>query len=73
MDFINSLYDQFGNFNITFIKIDNRYNNAFISRRMTQETYYLDSDVIVYKDLYNLYNSKFNGKFVLGQVKSKYY
>ena len=84
MDFINSLYDQFDNFNITFIKIDNRYNNAFISRRMTQETYYrfslgellpslnkiiyLDSDVIVYKDLYNLYNSKFNGKFVLGQV-----
>ena len=84
MDFINSLYDQFDNFNITFIKIDNRYNNVFISRRMTQETYYrfslgellpslnkiiyLDSDVIVYKDLYNLYNSKFNGKFVLGQV-----
>ena len=84
MDFINSLYEQFDNFNITFIKIDNRYNNAFISRRMTQETYYrfslgellpslnkiiyLDSDVIVYKDLYNLYNSKFNGKFVLGQV-----
>ena len=84
MDFINSLYDQFDNFNITFIKIDNRYNNVFISRRMTQETYYrfslgellpslnkiiyLDSDVIVYKDLYNLFNSQFNGKFVLGQV-----
>ena len=84
MDFINSLYDQFDNFNITFIKMDNRYNNVFISRRMTQETYYrfslgellpslnkiiyLDSDVIVYKDLYNLFNSKFNGKFVLGQV-----
>ena len=71
-----SLYDQFDYFNITFIKIDNRYNNVFVSRRMTQETYYrfslgellpslnkiiyLDSDVIVYKDLYNLYNSKFN-------------
>ena len=84
MDFINSLYDQFDNFNITFIRIDNRYNNVFISRRMTQETYYrfslgellpslnkiiyLDSDVIVYKDLYNLFNSQFNGKFVLGQV-----
>ena len=40
MDFINSLYDQFDNFNITFIKMDNRYNNVFISRRMTQETYY---------------------------------
>ena len=89
MDFINSLYDQFDNFNITFIKIDNRYNNVFISRRMTQETYYrfslgellpflnkiiyLDSDVIVYKDLYNLYNSKFNGKFVLGQVTGNNY
>ena len=84
VDFIMSLYDQFDYFNITFIKIDNRYNNVFVSRRMTQETYYrfslgellpslnkiiyLDSDVIVYKDLYNLYNSKFNGKFVLGQV-----
>ena len=84
VDFIMSLYEQFDNFNITFIKIDNRYNNVFVSRRMTQETYYrfslgellpslnkiiyLDSDVIVYKDLYNLYNSKFNGKFVLGQV-----
>ena len=84
VDFIMSLYDQYDYFNITFIKIDNRYNNVFISRRMTKETYfrfslgelfpslnkiiYLDSDVIVYKDLYNLYNSKFNGKFVLGQV-----
>ena len=84
IDFIMSLYDQFDNFNITFIKIDNRYDNVYISRRMTQETYfrfslgellpsinkiiYLDSDVIVYKDLYNLYNFKFNGKFVLGQV-----
>ena len=83
-DFIMSLYEQFDKFNITFLKIDDRYNNVFISRRMTKETYfrfslgellpslnriiYLDSDVIVYKDLFNLYNSKFNGKFVLGQI-----
>ena len=84
IDFIYSLYDQFDYFNITTLKMDNRYKNAYISRRMSQETYYrfslgellpnldkiiyLDSDVIVYKDLSNLYNLNFNGKFVLGQV-----
>ena len=83
-DFIFSLYDQFDFFNITFIKMDNRYKNAYISRRMSLQTYYrfslgellpninkiiyLDGDVIVYKDLSNLYDLNFNGKFVLGQV-----
>ena len=83
-NFIFSLYDQFDLFNITFIKMDNRYKNVFVSRRMSQQTYYrfslgellpnlnkiiyLDSDVIVYKDLSSLYNLNFNGKFVLGQV-----
>ena len=64
--------------------MDNRYKNVFISRRMSIPTYYrfslgellpnlnkiiyFDSDVVVYKDLYDLYNLNFNGKFVLGQV-----
>ena len=84
IDFIYSLYDQFDYFNITIIKMDDRYKKAYVSRRMSKQTYYrfslgellpnldkiiyLDSDVIVYKDLSNLYNLNFNGKFVLGQV-----
>ena len=84
IDFLLSLFDQFDFFNITFITMDDRYNSAFISRRMSLQTYYrfslgellpnltkiiyLDGDVIVYKDLSNLYNLNFNGKFVLGQV-----
>ena len=84
IDLITSLYEQFDYFNITFIKMDERYNEAFISKRMTKQTYfrfslgeifpflnrilYLDSDVIVYKDLNKLYNLNFNGNLVLGQV-----
>lgn len=83
-NFLDSLYEQFDFFNITFLTMDDRYKKAYISRRMTPQTYYrfslgellpflnkiiyLDSDVIVYKDLSNLYNLGFNGKFVLGQV-----
>ena len=83
-DFLFSLFDQFDLFNITLITMDNRYKNAFVSRRMSPQTYYrfslgellpnlnkiiyLDSDVIVYKDLSSLYSLNFNGKFVLGQV-----
>ena len=79
-----SLYEQFDYLNITFFEMDDRYKNAFISRRMTIQTYfrfslgeifphlnrilYLDSDIIVYKDLNKLYNLNFNGKMVLGQV-----
>ena len=84
IDLITSLYEQFDFFNITFIEMDEKYNDAFISKRMTIQTYfrfslgelfpflnrilYLDSDVIVYKDLNKLYNLNFNGKMVLGQV-----
>jgi lipopolysaccharide biosynthesis glycosyltransferase len=84
IDLITSLYEQFDYFNITFIEMDERYNDAFISKRMTKQTYfrfslgelfpflnrilYLDSDVIIYKDLNKLYNLNFNGKMVLGQV-----
>ena len=84
IDFLNSLYEQFDNFNISFVKMDDRYKNAFISKRMTVQTYfrfslgelfpflnrilYLDSDIIVYKDLTTLFNLNFIGKLVLGQV-----
>ena len=32
IDFLNSLYDQYDLFNITFIYMDKRYNDAYISR-----------------------------------------
>ena len=83
-DLLLSLYEQFDYFNLTFVDMDDRYNNAFISKRMTIQTYfrfslgeffpflkrilYLDSDIIVYKDLNKFYNLNFNGKMVLGQV-----
>ena len=82
IDFIKSLYNQYDYFNITFLKIDNRYDKAFISRYITKEAYfrcslgqlipnlnkivYLDADVIVFKDLNNLYNINFNDKMILG-------
>ena len=84
INFLLSLYEQFDYFNITFIEMNDKYKNAFISRRMTVQTYfrfslaelfpflnrilYLDSDIIVYKDLNKLYNLNFNGKMVLGQI-----
>ena len=84
IDFLNSLYDQYDYFNITFIKMDDRYNKAYISRYITNQAYYrfslgelipnlnkiiyLDSDTICYKDLSNLYNLNFRGKIILGQV-----
>ena len=83
IDFLKSLYDEYDYFNITILKIDNRYDKAFISRYLTKETYfrcslgelipylnkiiYLDTDVIVFKDLTNLYNLNFNDKMILGQ------
>ena len=83
-DFIRSLYKEYDYFNITFIKMDNRYDNSFISGYISSQTYYrislgellpnlnkiiyLDTDVIVFKDLTNLYNLNFNGKMILGQM-----
>ena len=82
-NFINTLYNEYEYFNITFIQIDNRYNKAYIDHRITEQAYYrfslgellpnlnkiiyLDTDVIVYKDLSNFYNLNFNGKMILGQ------
>ena len=84
IDFLLSLYEQFDYFNITFVEMDDRYKNAFLSKWITIQTYfrfslgelfpslnrmlYLDCDVIVYKDLNRFYNLNFNGKMVLGQV-----
>ena len=63
--------------------MDNRYDNAYISRYLTKQTYYrfsigelipfldriiyLDTDIIVYNDLNEFYNLNFNGKIILGQ------
>ena len=82
-NFIDSLHEQYENFNITFIQMDNRYDKAYTDYRITKEAYYrfslgellphlnkilyLDTDIIVYKDLINFYNLNFNGKMILGQ------
>jgi lipopolysaccharide biosynthesis glycosyltransferase len=84
IQFLYSLYEQYDYFNITFIKMDNRYDKAFISYHISVQTYYrcslgellpnlnkiiyLDTDVIIYKDLSNFFNLNFNGKVILGQV-----
>ena len=83
IDFLNSLYDQYDLFNITYLKMDNKYDFAYISRYLTKQTYYrfsvaelipyvnriiyLDTDIIVYNDLNEFYNLNFNGKIILGQ------
>ena len=82
-NFIYTLYTEYDYFNITFIEIDNRYDKAYTDHRITKEAYYrfslgellptlnkiiyLDTDVIVYKDLNKFYNLNFNGKMILGQ------
>ena len=35
-----SLYEQFEYFNITFIKVDNRYKNAYTNRYLTKNVFY---------------------------------
>jgi len=88
IDFLKTLHEQYDYFNITFIEIDNRYDKAFTSRHITKEAYfkfslgeliphlnkilYLDNDVIVFKDLTNLYNMNFNDKMILGQPAFTY-
>jgi lipopolysaccharide biosynthesis glycosyltransferase len=82
-DFLSSLYNQYELFNITFLTMDNRYDNAFISRYLTSQAYYrfslgelipyldkiiyLDTDVIAYYDLTQFYSLNFNGKMILAQ------
>ena len=83
INFIKSLNEQYEDFNITFIRMDKRFDKAYTDRRITAQAYYrfslgellkninkiiyLDVDVIVYKDLSNFYNLNFNGKMILGQ------
>jgi lipopolysaccharide biosynthesis glycosyltransferase len=83
LDFLLSLYDQFDLFNITFLKIDNRYKTSYISKCLRNKTYlifslgelipylniiiYLDTDIIVYKDLAEFYHLNFKGKIILLQ------
>ena len=40
IDFLNSLYEQYDYFNITFIEIDNRYDKAFVNWHITKEAYF---------------------------------
>ena len=84
IELLKSLYNQYDYFNITFLRMDDKYKKAFVSRYITSQAYYrfslgelipylnkiiyLDSDTICFKDLSNLYNLNFKGKILLGQV-----
>lgn len=81
IDIILSLYEQYELFNITFIRMDNQFDNVTTFRYITKSAYYkliladllpnlnkiitFDSDIIVYKDLFNLYNHNFNNNLLL--------
>ena len=80
--FLESLYEVYDYFNLTFIMMDSRYDKAYTGNVITIQTYfrfslgelltnwnktiYIDTDIIVYKDLSNFYNLNFNGKLFLG-------
>lgn len=82
--FLETLYEQYDYFNITFIKMDDRYDNAFTSNYLTIHAYYryslgelipnlnkiiyLDADTICLGDLSNFYNLNFEGKVILGRI-----
>jgi len=84
IQFIESLYEQFDYFNITFLEMDNRYEKAFINRYITTNAYfrmslgellpnlnkiiYLDSDTICLKDLSDLYSINFKGKIFIARI-----
>ena len=84
INFLESIHEQYEDFNLTFINMDNRYENAYTDRRITTQAYYrfslanllpninkiiyFDTDIIVYKDLSNFYNLNFEGKMILGQA-----
>ena len=81
---INSLYVQYEYFNITYIKMDDRYRKAFTIRYLTNHAYYryslgellpnlnkiiyFDADTICFTDLSNFYNLNFGGKVILGRL-----
>lgn len=80
---MDSLFEQFYYFNITYIQMDERYQNAFVHRYITNQAYYrfslgcllpnlnkiiyLDADTICFRDLSRLYNLNFRGKMILGK------
>ena len=84
---ILSLYEQYDLLNITIIYMDGRYNNVKINNYLNEIAYYrlslgellpninkiiyLDSDVLVYKDLTNLFNTNFNGHMILSRKMPK--
>lgn len=81
IDIILSLYEQYELFNITFIRMNNQFDNVTTFRYITKSAYYkliladllpklnkiinFDSDIIVYKDLFNLFNHNFNKNLIL--------
>ena len=84
IEFIERLYEQFDYFNITFISMDKRYENAYTKRYLTKNAFYrfslgellpdlnkiiyLDSDTICLKDLSNLYDLNFLGKIFIARI-----
>jgi lipopolysaccharide biosynthesis glycosyltransferase len=80
-EIILSLYEQYDFLNISLIYMDDRYKNVKVINYLNQVAYfrlslgellpnlnriiYLDSDVIVYNDLTNLFNTNFNGHMIL--------
>ena len=78
---ILSLYEKYDFFNISFYQMDDRFDKVKMNRYITKSDYfklalaeyfpnlnkilYLDCDIIVYKDLVNLYEHNFNGNLIL--------
>ena len=81
--FMETLHEVYDYFNITYIRMDKRYDHAYTDHRITKQAYYrfslgellpnlnkiiyFDTDNIIYKDLTKFYNLNFNGKMILGQ------
>ena len=86
-EIILSLYEQYDFLNISLIYMDDRYKNVKVINYLSQVAYfrlslgellpnlnkiiYLDSDVIVYNDLTNLFNTNFNGHMILCRKSPK--
>ena len=84
---LNSLFEQFNFFNITYIYMNERYQNAFVHRYITTQAYYrfslgellpklnkiiyLDADIICFDDLSKLYDLNFRGKIILAKGLSQ--
>ena len=86
-EIILSLYEKYDFLNISLIYMDDRYKNVKVINYLNQIAYfrlslgellpnlnriiYLDSDVIVYNDLTNLFNINFNGYMILSRKAPK--